>query len=131
MSCCFLVGCGESSTPKTATSTTQATTSTAVTTTTTTAPPAPQAFGDPTSAAKMIFAEWSGGRASSLSATTAPAEELAKLVALAPLSDAKNRGCDDGELGQATCFFANGQGGVKLYFEQSAAGWTIVAIDAY
>jgi hypothetical protein len=61
----------------------------------------------------------------------APPAELDKLFAAVPLPSVKNRGCDDGEFGSASCFFGNGQGGVNVTLSPAPGGWSISAIDPF
>lgn len=98
----------------------------------TTAPPAVATFPTPTAAGAALFSAWtSGDRAAAGGSNLAPAVELDKLFAVAPLSGVKNRGCDDGEFGSASCFFGNGQGGVNVTLTPAPTGWSIATIDPF
>jgi len=115
------------------------TTTTAVTTTAvppteapTTAPPVVHAFATPTAAGAALFGAWTkGDRGAAGALQLAPPSELDKLFAASPLASVKNRGCDDGEFGTASCFFGNGQGGVNVTLNPAPGGWAIATIDPF
>ncbi len=125
----------ESSRPE---STSTAPTSEIVPTTAVTLPPTTElpllaSFPTPKDAGAAVYAAWTGSdRAVAGSLGLALPAELDKLFATPPLPAAKNRGCDSGEFGTASCFFGNGQGGVNVTLEPSASGgWSVSAIDPF
>lgn len=92
----------------------------------------PTAFPTPAAAGEALFDAWrSGDRAAAGALNLAPASELDKLFAAPALPTAKNRGCDDGEFGSASCFFGNDQGGVNVGLSTAPGGWSIVTIDPF
>lgn len=99
------------------------------TTPTTTAPPT-SAFPTPTAAGAALYQAWTTGSRET-SGSLAPAAELDKLFASPPLPGVKNRGCDDGEFGSASCFFGNDQGGVNVGLSPAPGGWSIATIDPF
>lgn len=137
-----LSGCGgdskagsESSRPESTSTapTTETVPETAVTLPPTTAPPVVASFPTPKDAGAAVYAAWtSSDRAVAGSLGLALPAELDKLFATPPLPAAKNRGCDSGEFGTASCFFGNGQGGVSVTLEPSeSGGWSVSAIDPF
>ena len=138
------VGCGTDSddaattttTEPASSSTTDGVTAESSTTLPTTEAPtttaAPTAFATPADAASALFSAWKSGDSAAAGALLlAPAAELDKLFASPALPEAKNRGCDDGEFGTASCFFGNGQGGVNVLLGGAANGWTVSSIDPF
>jgi hypothetical protein len=90
-------------------------------------------FPTPSAAGEALFGAWKrGDRQAAGALLVAPPAELDKLfMAPARGAAAKNRGCDDGAFGTASCFFANGQGGVNVTLTPGGGGWQITSIDPF
>ena len=125
-------GADSSTTSRAVATTTTEPVTTVATTAPPTAPPPVAAFPTPTAAGAALFGAWTtGDRATAGALNLAPASELDKLYAAAPGPSVKNRGCDDGDFGDASCFFGNGQGGVNVGLVPAAGGWSIATIDPF
>jgi hypothetical protein len=116
-----------STTASTTASTTTSTTST--TAVTTTAPPALTQFPDQETAAQKLYAAWAKNNRAAAVGLADPVQLDALFRDHPPQSFTENRHCDTGEFGVATCFFANGQGGVSVSVTHTPAGpWMITGI---
>ncbi len=96
----------------------------------TAAPPTLRSFATPSDAGKALFAAWVAGD-STAAVGLGPDTDIFALFALPAGPSAKNRGCDAGEFGSASCFFSNGQGGVNVTLAPGPDGWQISAIAPF